>query len=223
MIKYCFNCGTQLNEGIKFCTKCGQAIADAKAKAPTVIRVVQQKSTNIGNWIIVCIGGAILLAAVLYFTGVLKPKSSNNITSTNTNTEKNSTTTETVATVSEEGNANAEQKVKEYYERSLNLNAEQLYNDYLRYCTKYYNLLRPTKSQVIKDMNDYWSKVSEIEQNIKLVTVTNYQNTYQALITMDYSFYSAKESQRKYINNLKTRMVLDGNFNIIEVYELGRE
>lgn len=89
---YCSKCGEKLDEGSKFCTKCGTPVATAETKANNVIESFEKDPQLQDHWIkrlvayiidgiIVNISTGILLAVVLFPAFVANPFGYINITS----------------------------------------------------------------------------------------------------------------------------------------------
>ncbi len=238
---FCNSCGKQNNETVKFCIGCGKPLT-LSVQAPQYSPVVSYpqypatKNSNKTLFIILGIAGVLGLATLTYFLAFKPKEASNKDLMENVDQKPNNTANETnkAETISEipapEANVidqsnesvTTEQHVRNYFEITTSKVFDNIF-PYLIYCTRYYNDYNPSRESIYKAAIGYWGKVTNITQTINYVTVESIENGKNILVNMDYSFFSIKDQQQKYITNLSLRMLLDNNNNIIEIYELSRD
>lgn len=238
---FCNNCGKQNNETVKFCIGCGKPInisVQAQQSNPVVSYPQHPEPKKFNKPLFLILGIAVFLGlgTLVFFLVIKSEDASNKDLMENANQKSNNSSNETyqVETISEipasqtsvttqtSETVTAEQHVRNYFEITTTKVFDNIY-PYLTNCIRYYNNYNPTRESIYKDAIGYWGKITNITQTINYVTVEDIENGKNVLVNMNYSFFSIKYQEQKYISNLSVRVRLDNNNNIIEIYELSRD
>lgn len=118
-MKYCRKCGCELRDDAAFCDKCGEKVETVDENKEELIDKKKKGSNRTGDFIKVCLGGIVILLAIIWYIDLISDNKQPNIDSTISLSEFNQVVPgmsydEVVAVIGCEGTMNSQSGTGNY-------------------------------------------------------------------------------------------------------------